>query len=48
VKCEVCEKGTFAETIYDQKEFEKIPDWLDRLKCSTVSTTASANSCLFH
>lgn len=30
VKCEACPKGTFAETIYDMKEFEKIPEWLDK------------------
>lgn len=48
VSCEPCAKGTFAETIFDQKEFEKIPEWLDRQKCSTVTATASTTSCLVH
>ena len=30
VKCETCGKGTYAEMVYDSKEFEKMPEWLDR------------------
>ena len=48
VQCQKCDKGTFAEMMFDQKEFENLPEWLDRQKCSTVTAGASSSSCLFH
>ena len=30
VSCTMCDKGTFAEMMFDEKEFEKMPEWLNR------------------
>ena len=43
-----CEKGSFAGMIDDQKEFEQLPDWLDRQKCTPVTKATSSSSCIFH
>ena len=34
--------------IYDMKEFEKMPFWLDRQKCSAVTKSTSDNTCAFN
>lgn len=48
VECLSCDRGSFAMKIFDQKEFEKLPDWLDRQKCNPITPKTSNSSCLFH
>ena len=48
VQCQMCDKGTFAEMMFDEKEFEKMPEWLNRQKCAPITPSTSASSCLFH
>ena len=48
VACQTCSPGSFTETILDYQEFEKMPEWLNRHRCSTIMPNVSMNSCEFH
>jgi len=48
VTCTACEAGTFADKIYDTKEFNKIPNWLKHQKCQAITPRTSENSCDMH
>ena len=48
VDCHACGPGTYAEMIYDLKEFEKMPKMFDRQQCSVIVANVSKSSCIYH
>ena len=48
VACEKCSPGSYTETILDEKEFETVPLWLNRQRCSAIMPNVSVNACEYH